>query len=504
MPVVAQTHLADKLDSKTERNRHTVRVACRLPVLFDDLAGMFDGVNRPWEVPLIRPQDVKRKLARHLLTEGLDIVFDLDRSQGSWFVDQRTADRYLDFFSMFASMAIGYNHPRLLQERDRLGRLAVNKPSNSDVYTAAMAEFVDIFSRIAMPPDMPHMFLIDGGALAVENALKAAFDWKVRKNLMAGRGDNIGSQVIHFRQAFHGRSGYTLSLTNTFDPRKTRFFPKFDWPRIVNPKLSFPLDADTLKRVCDLEREALETIGRVIDGEGEDIAALIIEPIQGEGGDNHFRAEFLQALRQLCDRHDIMLIFDEVQTGVGLTGRFWAFEHFGVRPDLLAFGKKTQVCGMLASRRIEEVSCHVFQERSRINSTFGGNLVDMVRCTHILQIIEQEKLVENAGEQGALLLSELRKLAVDFPDIVSNPRGMGLMCAFDAADSHMRDQLVQAFFQEKLLLIGCGARSIRFRPHLIVSAGEIRLAMDMIRTVLRKGDFRHLQITRDPCLWSGT
>ena len=277
---------------------------------------------------MIQPSEVKKGLARHLLTEGFDIILDVEQSHGSWFVDQRTGERYLDFFSMYGSMAVGYNHPRLLQARDELGRLAVNKPTNSDVYTVAMAEFVDTLSRVAIPPEMPHAFFIEGGALAVENALKAAFDWKVRKNFARGAGREIGSQVIHFRQAFHGRSGYTLSLTNTADPRKTKFYPKFPWPRIVNPKITFPLNDENLARVRALEAEALGQIAEAIAREGDDIAALIIEPIQGEGGDNHFRPEFLQALRRLCDEHEIMLIFDEVQTGCGRTGRWFAHQHF--------------------------------------------------------------------------------------------------------------------------------------------------------------------------------
>lgn len=452
---------------------------------------------------MIRPQDVKSILAGHLLTEGFDIIFDGERSQGSWFVDQRSGERYLDFFSMYASMAVGYNHPRLVRARDRLGRAAVNKPSNSDVYTVAMAEFVETFARLAIPAELPHAFFIEGGAPAVENALKTAFDWKVRKNLAKGLGREAGSRVIHFREAFHGRCGYTLSLTNTADTRKTKFFPTFSWPRIVNPKITFPLDEERLAEVRAREEEALGQIRAAIDGEGEEIAALIIEPIQGEGGDNHFRREFLQALRRLCDEHEILLIFDEIQTGVGLTGRFWAHEHFGVRPDILSFGKKTQVCGILASRRVEEVGCHVFRERSRINSTFGGNLVDMVRCTHILRIIEEEHLVENARLRGELFLSELQKLAAEFPGIVSNPRGRGLMCAFDAPDGTARDQLVKAFFREKLLLVGCGARGIRFRPHLVVTAEEIEEGIAIIRRVLKEGSFVDLEIERDPCLLVG-
>ncbi len=456
------------------------------------------------EALVIQPQDVKKTVARHLLAEGFDVIFDEDRSRGSWLVDKRNGDRYLDFFSMYASMAVGYNHPRLVEVRDELGRLAVNKPTNSDVYSAALAEFVETFSLLAMPADLPHAFFIDGGTLAVENALKTAFDWKVRKNLRRGLGREAGTKVIHFRQAFHGRSGYTLSLTNTFDPRKTEFYPKFSWPRIVNPKITFPLTEENLAKVRALEEEALQEIRRVIDKEGEDIAALIIEPIQGEGGDNHFREEFFQALRAICDLHDIMLVFDEVQTGVGLTGRFWAYEHFEVKPDILCFGKKTQVCGILASRRVDEVGCHVFSERSRIGSTFGGNIVDMARFTYILRIIEEERLVENARIQGDLLLAELQKLAREYPEVISNARGRGLMCAIDAPDTLTRNRLLMAFLREKLLMVACGERSIRFRPHLVVTADEILQGIEIMRKVLARAEYVRIEIASDACPGGGT
>jgi len=438
---------------------------------------------------VIEPQNVKKSLSRHILAEGFDMILDVDKSQGSWFVDQRNGNRYLDFFSMYASMAVGYNHPALVAARGELGRLAVNKPSNSDVYTQAMAEFVDTFSRVGIPDYLPHAFFVEGGALAVENALKVAFDWKVRKNLKTGNRDIVGSRVIHFRQAFHGRSGYTLSLTNTFDARKTKYFPKFGWPLVINPKIVFPLDQHNLERVQALEHEALREIEEIIDQEGPDIAAIIIEPIQGEGGDNHFRGEFLCALRRICDEFGILFILDEVQTGVGLTGKFWAHEHFEVQPDILAFGKKTQVCGILASKRIDEIENNVFREKSRINSTFGGGLIDMVRSTYILRIIEEENLVENARIQGEILLSGIQELARDFPALVSNPRGRGLMCAFDAPDSDIRDQMIRAFVQEKLLIAGCGMRGVRFRPHLIITADEISQGLDIIRGVLKRGAF---------------
>jgi L-lysine 6-transaminase len=400
-------------------------------------------------------------------------------------VDQRNGDEYLDFFSMFASMAVGFNHPRLLAAQGRLGALAVQKPANSDAYTEAMAEFVETFSEIGIPGYLPHAFFISGGGLAVENALKTAFDWKVRKNLAKGYTQEVGTRIIHFKQSFHGRTGYTLSLTNTHDPRKTAYFPTFDWPRVVNPRMTFPLTPENLKIVQVREQESLRQIKNAISQYGDDIAALIIEPIQGEGGDNHFRKEFFQALRQICDENEIMFIMDEVQTGVGLTGKFWAHEYF-VKPDIICFGKKTQVCGILASERVDEVEHNVFQEPSRINSTFGGNLIDMVRFTYILKVIEEEELVENARIQGELLLSEIQKISEDFPHLVSNPRGRGLMCAFDLPDEATRDRFLEEVTREKLMIMGCGEKSVRFRPHLIITAEEITQAVDIMRKVLRK------------------
>ncbi len=434
---------------------------------------------------MVAAHEIKAAIGRHLLADGMDIIVDLEKSKGSWLIDKRNGDSYLDCFSMFASMAVGFNHDGILAVADRLGRIAVNKPANSDAYSEPMAEFVETFARHAMPAYLPHVFFIEGGALAVENALKAAFDWKVKKNFDRGVKKELGHKIIHFRQAFHGRSGYTLSLTNTADPRKTQYFPKFSWPRIINPKLTFPLTSENLAAVAAVEKEALADILDHLDREGEDIAGLIIEPIQGEGGDNHFRPEFFRALRQICDEHEILFILDEVQTGVGLTGRFWAHEHYGIVPDLVSFGKKTQVCGVLGSRRLDEIEDNVFTEPSRINSTFGGNLVDMVRCSVMLKIIHQEQLVDNARTRGAELLQGLEELALEFPEIIGNARGLGLMCAFDLKDTEKRNAFRSKLYAEKLLVVGCGDRSIRFRPHLIITREEVGMILGILRNAVR-------------------
>ena len=427
--------------------------------------------------------NLKKIIGSHLLADGMDIIVDLEKSKGSWLVDQKSGDRYLDCFSMFASMSVGFNHPDIVAQKEMLGQVAIQKPSSSDIYSEPMAEFLQTFYDIAMPSYLPHFFMIEGGALAVENGLKAAFDWKIRKNFEAGAKKEIGTKVIHFRQAFHGRSGYTLSLTNTADPRKIKYFPKFDWPRVVNPKIYFPLNEKHTHNVEILEQQAISAIYDEIDKNGDDIAALIIEPIQGEGGDNHFRDDFFRALRKICDEHDIIFIMDEVQSGVGLTGKFWAHEHFSVRPDILCFGKKTQVCGILASTRIDEIKNNVFQESSRINSTFGGNLIDMVRCSLILKIIDRYKLVENARKMGAILLKGLEKLCLESPNLFHNARGLGLMCAIDLNDGDNRNYFLNKLLEEKILLAGCGECSIRFRPHLNISEDEINLVLHAIRKV---------------------
>lgn len=428
-------------------------------------------------------RELHKTLSKHLLADGLPLVMDLKNSHGSYVVDIDGSE-YLDMFSMFASSPIGYNHPYILQHRTQLEEAAINKLALSDIYTPAFADFVHTFERVAMPAELSYFFFIDGGALAVENALKAAFDWKTRLNHAQGI-QKEASQVIHFQQAFHGRSGYTLSLTNTNDPRKFMYFPKFNWPRIINPKLTFPITEESLSNSIEQEKTALQQIETAIKSNPDEIACLIIEPIQSEGGDHHFRKEFFQALRSICDANDILLIMDEVQTGVGMTGKMWGFEHYDIVPDLIAFGKKSQVCGILAHRtKFDRVDQHVFRESSRINSTFGGNLVDMVRFKLILEVIERDQLTQKAQEMGSYLLAKIKKLVHDFPTL-SNARGRGLLCAFDFKDGMARDQFLKAAFDRQLLIVGCGDRSIRFRPHLTVSVDEIDKAFEIIRATLR-------------------
>ena len=432
----------------------------------------------------ITHQDIKGILSQHILADGYDFVMDFEKSHGSWIHDKATGKEYLDMFSMFASAAIGYNHPYLLEKSSWLGKMAINKPTLADVYSEEYAHFMEVFARVAIPKDLQYAFFIAGGTLAVENAMKACFDWKTRKNFEKGLDVEAGV-CMHFKQAFHGRSGYTLSLTNTADPRKYQYFPKFDWPRILNPKLSFPITEENLAETIKNENLALLHIQEAIITHQDKVACVIIEPIQAEGGDNHFRDEFFEGLRKLCDENEVLLIFDEVQTGIGMTGKMWAYQHLNVVPDVIAFGKKTQVCGILANKeKFDEIPNNVFRESSRINSTLGGDFVDMLRLQLVLEVIEEENLVENSKVVGAYLLHELQQLSLRFPNYVSNARGKGLMCAIDLPSVEARNRLQNELYEKGVIILGCGTHSLRFRPHLNVSMEEIDLALSKIVEVL--------------------
>ncbi|AZI40602.1 L-lysine 6-transaminase [Epilithonimonas vandammei] len=432
---------------------------------------------------LVHENKVKETLGKHILADGFDFVMDFEKSHGSYIADRLTGKEYLDMFSMFASASVGYNHPYILEKTDWLGKMAIYKPTLSDVYLQEYADFMEVFSRVAIPKELPYCFFVEGGALAVENALKTAFDWKTRKNWQKDI-DKEAGMVIHFKQSFHGRSGYTLSLTNTSDPRKHQYFPKFDWPRITNPKLNFPITEENLEETIKHEQLALLHIQEAILANPDEVACIIIEPIQAEGGDNHFRNEFFTELRKICDENEILLILDEVQTGIGMTGKMWAFQHLDIIPDVITFGKKTQVCGILANKeKLDEVEHHVFVESSRINSTFGGNFIDMLRFQLVLEIIENENLIENSRVVGEFLLNGLKQLAQKYPDHISAARGKGLMCAFDLKDGASREWLRKALYDEGVIVLTCGDQSLRFRPHLNVTKEEIQIILDKINSI---------------------
>jgi L-lysine 6-transaminase len=450
-----------------------------MPPVLTEAASLRSRTTKSEKTGLV-PSQILETIEQHILLDGFKIVVDLEKSRGSYLHNAVDNRRLIDLYGFFGSLTVGFNHPHFdgPDVQHELVQAAKVKIANSDVYSEGYAKFVETFERVVGLAPLERYLFIEGGAMAVENTLKAAMDWKVRKNMAAGHGER-GTQILHFRHAFHGRSGYTMSLTNT-DPRKTDLFAKFDWPRVSSPYLQFSLpESEREADVSAREKQTEKEIRDFIEQRRLDICAIIIEPIQCEGGDNHFRGEWLRKLRTICDEHDILLIFDEVQCGVAVTGRNWCCENFGVLPDLLAFGKKAQVCGVMAGPRLDEVKDNAFRLSSRLNSTWGGNFTDMVRSTHYLRIIEKEHLVENAAKVGAYFLDQLRQLQRDEPAI-SAARGRGLLLAFDLPDAETREEFWKGLFDVGVLALRCGENSIRFRPALDITADVVDEAMKLM------------------------
>lgn len=387
------------------------------------------------------------------MQDKLPFKVNFERSRDSWMYDDITKKEYLDCFTSHAAMPIGWNHPDF--DYKRFKHILFHNISNSDLLSEPYEDFVKQFKEFT--PDFKHHFFIAGGTLGVENALKAAFDYKSQK---IGLLHENHINVIHFTKAFHGRSGYTLSLTNT-TPDKTDRFPKFQWTRIESPTLPN-------NDIEILELNALNKIKQTI--ENTNVAAVLLEPIQGEGGDRHFRKSFMVNLRELTKENDVMLICDEVQTGMGMTGKTWCYEHLGIIPDMISFGKKVQVCGFCSTGKIDEVKNNVFTVPGRINSTWGGNLVDMVRSTIFMEIIKKHNLINNAAKVGKYFYDALATLKL------KNLRGQGLMLSFDVDN---RDEVYNKLLKRMICLKG-GQNSIRLRPALTFSENDVDIAQDII------------------------
>jgi len=421
----------------------------------------------------VSPQNVHSVLSKYQLVDGYDLVVDLEKSKGVWIHDSASGKEYLDAFTCFASWPLGFNHPDLMEEsfNESILKVSRNKIANSDLYTTELADFVDAFATKVTPEEYPHHFWVSGGALAVENALKTAFDWKARKLGRTNFLDDVNDLVVlHFKQAFHGRSGYTMSLTNT-SPDKVGLFPKFNWPRVSNPFCVFDNEGNVVNDIEASEAQACAEIERAFEEHSNKIAAILIEPMQGEGGDNHFRDSFLEKLRQYADEREALLIFDEVQTGFYGSGKPWFWQHTSVQPDIVSFGKKTQVCGIYANRRVDEIAENVFNKSSRINSTWGGNLVDMVRCTQFIKIIERDNITELVNQVGEHVVAGLRQIAQSTGAFTS-VRGKGSLIAFTLQSPEHRAAMLSAFMNAGVIALPCGTQSVRFRLSLVMSISD--------------------------------
>lgn len=423
---------------------------------------------------------------RTLTGDFLPVLVDLEQSRGSYLVDSIGERSLLDMGMFFSSSPLGHN-PDCLTSEAAGSALKVGarfKPSNPDFASAALSDFVQAFGEWMMPGDMSRLFLIDGGGAAVENALKIAFDWKA-KTLGLPADDECSLQVLHLERAFHGRTGYTMSLTNT-DPAKTARFPKFNWPRIAAPALDENGGPGPDSRPTTTEEDrVLHEVEALVGRNGHKVACFVYEPIQGEGGDRHLGAEFLRRMQEVCHANDVLVVADEVQTGGGLTGARWAHETMDLEPDLIAFGKRMQVCGVIGGRRLEDVSEHAFVETSRISSTWGGSLVDMIRFTHLYRYVFDHEVLSRVVTLGPTMRDGLERVVEHSGGHASAARSRGLFGAVTLSTSDLRNRVIErALVEYNCILLPCGQRSIRWRPSLLVTAEELRTSFDIVSAAI--------------------
>tara|TARA_Y100001934_G_C12281283_1_gene740050 strand:- start:108 stop:1346 length:1239 start_codon:yes stop_codon:yes gene_type:complete len=404
----------------------------------------------------------------------MEILCDLSKSKGSYIYDVRRETEFLDLGGSFGPRPLGINHPKMMDPEflTSLGRIAMHK----DVFSIEASSFVDKFSTIPLGSHFEKVHFVDGESSALQAALNLALDWKSRRNLAASQGAQR-AQIIHFDDGSDGRE---RGASQRAQGQISRDFAL----KVPSPLVRFPLREENVTDIEKREERSLQEIEALFVAHPNNIAGIILEPIQSEGGDNYFHTEFLKELRGLCDRHDSLLIFDEVHTGLTGTGQWWDWQYHGVKPDLMVFGARAQVCGIALAQRVHESKGPIVSPGASL-ARFEGRLVDMMWCQRMIEIIEEDDLLSSAATMG----DYLHKLVNDIPDIIpeiSNIRGRGLWVTFDFPSAVERDKVVAACFEEMLIVRPCGDSSIRIRPTLDVKADAIGRGIAQLEAALCK------------------
>ncbi len=483
--------------------------------------GLRDG-SRPLDSVvaeyLPRSQRALEAAARGLFY-SLPVAFDPAESVGPYLAiaDCDTAGepyRFLDMGALIATQAFGENEPEAVRAILESLPYAVSRYAHSEYQTILSLRFKAALTRIA-PAGTPRHFVVNTGAEAVENAIKAAL-----MNRVMASADRDGGFIVSFDGAFHGRTLGALAVTHR---KKARLgFPTFDWPHIpfpvespTSPRETERREERSLKQLWDLlvsgrlphAEKSRDTYRREIDAidqflaassgdvdafveaqraaltadvlrRSRRVAAVLVEPIQGEGGVRLTTARFMRRLRLLTRVYDVPLIFDEVQTGWGMTGRQWAHELFDLPcpPDVVTWAKKAQN-GILF---VSEALATFFQEEKKFNTTWEGDSVGMVRLLGLLDTLDLDQ-VRRTGDQAR---AGLESLARDYRGIIKNVRGAGVMLAFDVVRADWCDAVLDRAFRRGLILLAAGDRSIRFYPRYDTAASAIDDALAILRLAI--------------------
>jgi len=396
-----------------------------------------------------------------------NIRIDFDKSHDSYIYDKKRNRYFLDFFGLYSTLPLGYSH-EIFEDKsfwETLNKIARVKVTNCEIISDEGESLVRTFSRHSDMKGFEYFYFCCTGALAIEAAIKTAIDYK-------GSDKPI---VISLKESFHGINSYGGFVTDRFFPVSQRLngLPILDWCiKIHNPKFIYrnnSIDAEATQ--AGLEQFKTEFNACLEKHGADNIAALLVEPIQATYGDNYFPESFFKLIRELCDKHNICLVFDEIQCGFGVTGKMWYFQHLGMEPDIVAFGKKSQTSGIMVKERFGKI----FKTPIRLEVTWDSDLIDLVRCEYVLRAYGRYNILENTRKRGGELLEGLREIKS-----LRNVRGLGMLVAFDFETSQEQDSFAGKAFENGLLFNKTRDKTIRLRPNLNVSSAEVQEALGII------------------------
>lgn len=416
-------------------------------------------------------QRMLTELSEFVIAEPYPFVLDISKGDGMY-LETVDGQRLFDWAGYYGSKLIGHNHPGLYEPEytKRLVVAANNKVANPDFLTKECLDYYQLLYRIApeiMKSDTLEVYAVNSGAEAVENMMKylvAKFNQKRAKK----GGPSGHRRFLYFDKAFHGRTVFALGVTQTIDPVATKDF--LGLTTTGNIKLPFPSYSSDLSEEENLRaaEHSLQQVESALSLMSDEIVGIIVEPIQGAGGHRVAIPQFFQGLSELAHKYDVYLGFDEVQTGLGATGKMWAIDHFNLPypPMAIATGKKFGNGVVYMVEPLEDVGV--------LDSTWGGSLADMVRVVREFEIVEQEDLISKAAIKGELLAKGLRELVSKYFPMVRNVRGLGLYQGISLDSTSRKARLIDVALTEyQTILLGAGSRSIRTRPNMSVKEDEI-------------------------------
>jgi len=448
------------------------------------------------EIPGPRSKEEIKRLDKVYDTRNLNMICDYANSYGNYISDM-DGNVLLDVYAQIASIPVGYSNPALLlaATSPQMVSAIINRPAMGNFPQSDWAEILETGLLKAAPKGMNQVFTGTTGSDANELAYKAAFMWK-RKQERGGADVEFTQEemdsamnnqqpgapqmsILSFTTGFHGRLFGSLSTTRS-KPIHKLDIPAFDWPQAPFPMLKYPLDAHA-KENAEEEARCLAETEHIITTFPSPPAAIVVEPIQSEGGDNHATPNFFRGLREITRKHNILMIVDEVQTGVGATGKFWAHDHWNLSdpPDMVTFSKKAQAAGYYFGN--DELRPN---KPYRQFNTWMGDPARAILFRAIINEIERLGLVQNTAETGEYLYNGLEQLAQKYPNEIKNLRGKG-QGTFIAWDSPRRDEVLKKAKSVGINCGGSGATAVRLRPMLIFQKKHADIFLEGMDKILQ-------------------